>query len=239
MKRKLLLLPVVLIALSLVAPAAVEAADVTSPEDFFGFQLGTDRKIARWDKIVEYYKLLESQSDKIKVVDMGPSTEGNPFLLVIISSARNLSNLDHLREVNKKISDPRGLSKSDVEKLIAEGKAVVCQSMSLHATEIGGTQMAPEMTYELLTQTDETTKTVLDNVIYLMVPCFNPDGQIMVTDYYEKFLGTEYEGGYMPWLYHKYVGHDNNRDAFMTNMVESQYMAKIMFRDWIPRELFE
>ncbi|MDH5791849.1 MAG: M14 family metallopeptidase, partial [Candidatus Bathyarchaeota archaeon] len=209
--------------------------DVISPEDFFGFRLGSDRKIARWDRIVEYFNKLQEQSDRIKVVDMGPSTEGNPFLLVIISSAKNLENLEKIREVNNRLADPGSLSDEDAEKLIRRGKAVICQSMSLHATEIGGTQMAPELAHDLLTKDDDETKRILDNVVFLMVPCFNPDGQIMVTDWYNRWLDTEYEGTGLPWLYHKYVGHDNNRDAFQTNMVESQYMAKIMFRDWTPQ----
>lgn len=208
---------------------------VTSPEEFFGFRLGSERKIARWDRIVDYYRLLERESNKLKVVNMGPSTMGNPFLLVIISSPENLANLKHLQEVNARISDPRGVSDQEIVKLIDEGKAVICQSMSLHATEIGGTQMAPELTYDLLTKKDEETKRILDNVIFLLIPCFNPDGQIMVTDWYRKTLGTEYEGAPLPWLYHKYAGHDNNRDGDYLNLVESLYAAKIMFRDWIPQ----
>ena len=210
-------------------------SNVTSPEEFFGFQLGSDRKIARWDKIVDYFNMLQEESDKIKVIDMGPSTEGHPFLLCIISSAKNLKNLEKIRKINNRLADPEGLSKEEVKKHIKDGKAVICQSMSLHATEIGGTQMAPELTYDLLSRDDAETKRILDNVVFLMVPCFNPDGQIMVTDWYNKWVGTEYEGMGLPWLYHKYVGHDNNRDAFQTNMVESQYMAKIMFHDWTPQ----
>ncbi|MFQ6053323.1 MAG: M14 family zinc carboxypeptidase, partial [Candidatus Bathyarchaeia archaeon] len=208
---------------------------VTSPEEFFGFQLGSDRKIARWDKIVEYFRLLERQSGEMEVVEMGPTTEGNPFLLVIISSAENRGNLERLREVNLRLSDPRGLTEEEVGALIREGRAVVCQSMSLHATEIGGTQMAPELAYDLLTRGDEEARRILENVVFLMVPCFNPDGQIMVADWYDRWLGTEYEGCGLPWLYHRYVGHDNNRDAFQTNMVESRYMASILFRDWVPQ----
>jgi len=209
--------------------------EISTPEEFFGFQLGSDRKLARWDKIVEYFKRLEQHSDKIKVVDMGPTTEGNPFLLVIISSPENLANLDRLREVNARLNDPRGLSEDEVNELVKEGKAIVCHAMSMHSTELGGTQMAPELAYELLTLADEETQSILDNVICLMVPSFNPDGQIMVTDWYNRWLGTEYEGVDLPWLYHKYVGHDNNRDAFQTNMIESQYMAKILYRDWSPQ----
>jgi hypothetical protein len=197
--------------------------------------MGADRKLARWDKIVEYFGKLEDESDRIKVVDMGKSTEGNPFLLVIISSPANLANLERLRQVNLRLSDPRGMGEAEVAGLVAEGKAVVCQSMSLHATEVGGTQMAPELAYDLLSGDCEETRRILDNVVFLMVPCFNPDGQIMVTDWYNKWLGTEWEGSSLPWLYQKYTGHDNNRDAYALNMPEAQHMAKILFRDWVPQ----
>jgi hypothetical protein len=221
--------------LVLVTPLAKAQQKITSPEDFFGFQLGSDRNMARWDKIVDYYYLLEKESDKLKVINMGPSTEGNPFLVVIVSSADNLANLSRLQEVNAKISDPRGIEESEIKKFVKEGRAVICQSMSLHATEIGGTQMAPELTYDLITRNDEETQRILDNVVFFLIPSFNPDGQIMVTDWYRKTLGTEYEGVGLPWLYHKYVGHDNNRDGDFLNMIESVYAAKIMYRDWVPQ----
>lgn len=209
---------------------------VTSPEKFFGFRLGSDRKIAHWNRIVEYYRLLEKEGGgKLRVVEMGPSTMGNPFLLVIITSPANMNRLERLRQVNLRLSDPRGLGQAEAASLVAEGRAVVCQSMSLHATEIGGTQMAPELAYEMVARQDEETGRILDNVIFLLVPSFNPDGAIMVADWYEKTLGTEYEGSNPPWLYHKYAGHDNNRDAFQLNLVESRYMAKILFREWIPQ----
>ncbi len=208
---------------------------ITSPESFFGHQLGADRKIARWDKIVQYFEQLAQESDSIKVYDVGKSTEGNPFLLAIISSPSNLARLDHYRQINIKLSDPRGLTEEAVRSLVAEGKAVVCQSMSLHATEIGGTQMAPELAYDLLACDCEDTRRILDNVIFLMVPCFNPDGQIMVTDWYDRWVGTEYEGSQYPKLYQKYTGHDNNRDALTQNMVEAKYMADILFRTWRPQ----
>jgi hypothetical protein len=221
--------------LGFMSPVLGAQNSVTSPEEFFGFRLGSDRQIARWDKIVAYFKLLENQSGKLKVVNMGPSTMGNPFLFVFISAKENIANLDRLQEVNAKISDPRGIDESGINKLIAEGKAVICQSMSLHATEIGGTQMAPELTFDLITRGDEETLRILNNVIFCMIPCFNPDGQIMVTDWYKKTLGTEYEGAGLPWLYHKYTGHDNNRDGDYLNMIESVYAAKIMYRDWVPQ----
>ena len=233
--RHIQIFMLVIFVIGFITSTAEAQKKVTSPNDFFGFELGSDRKIARWDKIVDYFKLLESESRKINVINMGPSTEGNPFLLVIISAPDNLANLDRLQEVNAKISDPRGIAEAEIKKLVKEGKAVMCQSMSLHATEIGGTQMAPELTYDLLTRDDEETQRILNNVVFFMIPCFNPDGEIMVTDWYRKTLGTEYEGTGLPWLYHKYVGHDNNRDGDFLNMIESVYAAKILFRDWVPQ----
>ena len=208
---------------------------IPTPESFFGFRLGSDRKIARWDKIVDYFNLLDDRSEKIRVINMGATTEGNPFLLAIISSADNLVHLDELKRINAQIADPRGLSQDRINRLIKNGRAVVCQSMSLHASEIAATQMSAELAYDLVCCTDRETTEILENTIFLMVPCFNPDGQIMVTDWYNEYLGTEYEGTPLPWLYHKYCGHDNNRDAFMLNLVESQYMARIMFQEWHPQ----
>ena len=219
----------------LMLPGLAGAQEITSPERFFGFQLGADKKMARWDKIVEYFGVLEKQSGgRMKVVNMGPTSEGNPFLEVFITSPPNLAKLDHYRDINLRISDPRGISETQVRALVDEGKAVVVQSMSMHATEIGGAQMAPELAYDLLARKDEETRRILENVIFIEVPSFNPDGQIMVTDWYNKQLGTPYEGSNPPWLYQKYAGHDNNRDAFMTNIPDSQYMARILFTEWKP-----
>ena len=208
---------------------------VTSPEEFFGFKMGTDKKLARWDKIVEYFYLLEKQSDKLKVMNLGPSSEGHPFLALLISSPENLANLERLQYINKRISDPVKLSADSLNIFIKEGKAVITQSMSLHASEVGGTQMSPELTWELLTFNTEDCRRILDNVLFFMIPCFNPDGQVMITDWYNETLGTEYEGVMMPYLYHKYCGHDNNRDGDYFNLIESDHTAKLMYIDWLPQ----
>ena len=191
--------------------------------------------MARWDKIVEYFSLLEKESGgKMKVNNMGPTTMGNPFLMVVITSPANQAKLEHLRQVNLQISDSRGLTEAQVKGLVAEGKVFCVQSMSLHANEIGGSQMAPELAYDLLARNDEETKRILDNVIFIEVPSFNPDGQVMVTDWYRESVGKAWEGTSTPWLYHKYAGHDDNRDAFMTQNIESKYMAELLFTKWRP-----
>lgn len=209
--------------------------EVKSPKEFYGFEMGTDRKLARWDKIVEYFNLLDEESDRIKVEVVGETTEENPFILATISSSENLAELDKYKEISKKLADPRALKPEEVEELIEEGKAVIAITCSLHATEVGSCQMSSELAYELITSNSEEIKQIRDEVIFLLVPSFNPDGQIMVTDYYNEYLGTKYEGLGLPWLSHKYVGHDTNRDAYMFNMPESRHFAKIMFHDWVPQ----
>ena len=229
---------VVLIVLTTVIGLRPEVAlgqSIPSPEEFFGFQMGADRKLARWDKLVEYYELLGRQSARLEVVHMGPTTLGNPFLALFISSPDNLAHLEDLRQMNATLSDPRGASEQDIERAIADGKAVVVQSMGLHSSEVGASQMAAELMYDLVTRTDDEITRILDETIAIMIPCFNPDGEIMIVDWYNENVGTDYEGVGLPWLYHHYIGHDNNRDAFQQNTVESQYGAKILFRDWIPQ----
>lgn len=208
---------------------------ITKPEEHFGFRPGADGELARWDKIVEYFYILEKESDRISVTDMGPSTLGNPFLKVVITSPENHADLEDIRRTSMKLADPRGLSEEEIDALVKKGKAVSVQSMSLHATEVGGTQMAINLAYDLVSQDTDEIHNILNNVVFVMVPCFNPDGEIMVTDWYYKTKGTPYEGSNYPSLYHVYTGHDNNRDAFAQNIVESRYMGRILFHEWMPQ----
>ena len=210
----------------------VMSLNIPAPADFFGHQLGADRKLAHWNKIVEYFWELD-KSPMVKVENLGKSTEGNPFLLAIISSEENMARLDEIREMSWKLAHPRDVPKAEIDRIIEQGVSVVSMSMSIHATEVGGTQMAPELAYELITL--PKNKEILDNTVLIMFPCFNPDGQIMVTEFYEKYLGTEYEGTSPPMLYHKYTGHDNNRDAIHNNMVESKMVSKVLYLEWSPQ----
>ena len=216
-------------------PAQALGQQIPSPESFFGFEMGTDRKLARWDQLVEYYNVLGNESARLKVVNMGPSTLGNPFLVLFISSPENLVRLDELRRLNATLSDPGGATESEIDHASAQGRVVVVQSFGLHSSEVAASQTAAELVYEMVTRDDEEMLRILDNTIAIMIPCFNPDGEIMVTDWYNRTVGTEFEGVGLPWLYHHYIGHDNNRDAFMQNTVESHYGAKLMFQDWIPQ----
>ena len=241
--RVVRLLPVLLgllLAGSGVYPRTGQAQEASqnalpSPEKFFGFTMGADRKLADWDKLVEYYQHLAKASNKIKLVELGKSSEDRPYVALFISSPANLSRLDHYRKLNARLADPRGLSEAEAKKLVAEARAVVIQSFALHSTEVAASQTAAEYIYDSLTRTDEEAQRALDNVISIVMPSINPDGTQMIADWYMKFVGTEYEATGLPWLYQKYAGHDNNRDGFALNLPESKHLGRLMYRDWMPQ----
>jgi len=210
------------------------AQQVPSPEQFYGFKMGAEGELVHWNKLVEYFNMLGERSDRVIVEEIGKSTLDNPFLLAIFSSPENLRNLDKYRRISKQLADPRGLSESEIERLISEGKYVSAQTYSLHATEVGGVNCVSELAHELVTSDDPTIKMILDNTIFLMFPCFNPDGAIMVAEWFYKYKNTEYNNTRLPYLYHVYTGHDNNRDSYQLTQDESRLFAKIAYRDWAP-----
>ena len=209
--------------------------ELITPEEFYGFKPGTDRKLVRWDKVVEYFWKLDEASDRIKVVEEGKTTMGHPILVAYVSSADNLSNLKKIKKDTWSISHPKNLKKAEVERIIKEGKTVVAMTMSIHASEVGGTQVVSDFAYKLLTSDEPLIERIRENVVLVLFPCANPDGQIMTVDWYNEYLGTEFEGCSMPWLYHKYVGHDNNRDALTLTQVETQIMNRVILKEWYPQ----
>ena len=225
----------VLLTLTFCFPAWTAAQQIPSPEQFFGHQMGADRQLARWDKLVEYYDMIGERSDRVQVVHMGPSTLGNPFLSIFVSSPENLANLDEIKRMNAILQDPREHSQAEIDNAIENSKVVFVQSYGLHSTEVAGSQSAAEVMYDFATRDDDGINEILDNTVSILIPAFNPDGNIIVTDWYNRWVGTEYEGSGPPELYHHFIGHDNNRDAFMQSTIESYYGAEILFREWVPQ----
>ncbi len=214
--------------------ANIFASDIPKPETYFGHLPGADFKLIRWEKIYEYFHLLGEKSNRIEVEDLGKTTLENPFLLAIISSPENLSQLDNYKAIARKLA--RGsVSEQEAIRLAEQGKTIALVTCSMHASEIGPTQMSPELAYVLATDNTPAIKQILDNVIFLLVPSWNPDGNVLVVDWYRQNVGTPYETSPMPWLYHHYVGHDNNRDAFMHTQIETRYVNNILYHEWFPQ----
>jgi len=225
--------------LLLVQPLGAQAQAIPSPEEFFGFQMGADRELARWDELVAYYDTLDALSDRIEVRNVGATTLGNPFLVAFVSSPANLADLDRIQEMNAVLQDPRGRTQAEVLDAIEEGKVIFVQGYGLHSTEVASSQTVAEVLYEMASRQDPGMREILENTVSIIIPSMNPDGTNIVADWYDRWIGTEYEGVSPPELYHHYVGHDNNRDAFMQNTVESQYVAQILFRDWTPQAFID
>ena len=214
-------------------------ANVTTPEEYLGFRVGSDRKLADWPEVVGYLQLLDERSDRIKLEEIGRSTEDNPFLLCTISSPDNIDRLDEFRDLQQSLADPRSLSESASSDAVRRGRAVVAITCSIHATEVGGTQMALELAHMLASSKDSRVRTILDNVILLLVPSLNPDGLVRVRDWYNASVGTHFEGSIPPYLYHKYAGHDNNRDWFMFTQKETRLVVRHVHNAWRPHITFD
>jgi hypothetical protein len=233
MIRKTFLAALALVVAFSLAPFA--AGTLQTPEQFLGFRVGADNKLIRWDKIVEYMKLAGASSDRVRYRELGKSTNNNPFIVLEISAPDTLKNLDRYKEMERKLYFQGG-APTDAERdaIFAQGKVVVVITCSIHATEIGASQMSVELVHRLATDDSPTVKKILDNVIFLLVPSLNPDGEIMVTDWFNKNVGTPFEPSPIPYLYHPYVGHDNNRDVYMFTQKESQHTAQLLWHDWFP-----
>jgi hypothetical protein len=208
---------------------------LVSPGAFFGFQMGADRRLADAESIERYFATIAQRSDRVKLVDLGPTTEGHKTPAAIVSAPENIRNLEAIRAANQRLADPRTLPPDEAQRLIATQKVIVAIGCSIHATEIGATQAANELLYRLAAAADAETIDALRNTVVIVIPMLNPDGVRLVVDWYNRQLGSPFEGGPMPWGDHRYAGHDINRDAFMMNMVENRNLSRFFYTDWHPQ----
>lgn len=209
---------------------------VPTPASHFGFPVGTDRKLANWDQLTAYYEAVARASDRVAVDTLGPSTLGLPMVMLTITSPENHRRLDELREIQLKLADPRRISgEEELLDLLDRGRTVALITHGIHATEVGGPQMSARLVYRMATSQDPEILEILDQVIFLDIPSLNPDGTQWVTNWYNQWVGTEYEAAPLPWLYHYYTGHDNNRDWYAFTQVETQLTVREAHNVWHPQ----
>jgi hypothetical protein len=213
--------------------------DITTPEQFLGFEVGADRMLAGWPEIVQYFRLIEDQTDRVRVSEIGRTTEDLPFLLCTISSPDNLARIEEYRRIQQSLSDPRTLEDAEANHAIGQARAVVAITCSIHATEVGASQMSLTLAHYLASSDESRVRSILDNVILLLVPSLNPDGLVRVKDWYDASVGTHFEGAIPPYLYHKYTGHDNNRDWFMFTQRETQLVVDKIHNAWRPHITYD
>ncbi len=235
--------PLRLCVMLLLLTAGIAAQNVPAPKDTLGFTPGNDRKLASWAQVVDYFKKLDQASDRMIFEEIGKTTMGAPFVYATVSSPGNLKSLAKYRDINDKLADPRKLgtrtppsaSSAAVQKLVKEGKTIVLITFGIHSTEVGSTLSSMLIAHELVSSNDVRINNILDNTIILLVPSLNPDGVDIVKKWYDKTLGTPYEGTEPPELYHKYVGHDNNRDWYAFTQIETQLTVDKIHNVWHPQ----
>lgn len=225
-----------LIFLLIIPFSKVFSQTLKSPEEFLGYKVGADNKIADYETITKYFKHLSENSKKILFQNIGKTSQGRDMFMSIISSEENLANLEKYKNIIHRLSDPRKTSKDEAVELAKDGKIIVLVTCNIHSNEIASAQMSMEFAYDLVSsKASEKSLKALNDVIFILMPSINPDGTTIIVNWYNKYLGTEYEGSQLPYLYHIYAGHDNNRDWFMFNLKETQNVIKVAFHDLIPQ----
>ena len=204
-----------------------KSGSIPHPSEYFGREIGDPGVLIPHSKILEYYRFMEERSDRVKVVEIGETTEGRPFYYAIVTSPENHARLDNLINMNSNLYDPRGVSDGEIQQIVREGKTFMVANHQIHSTEVGASQGALLMAHRMATGDDHEVSRILDNVVLIHVPVHNPDGQERVYEWLDKWRGTEHENSRPPFLYQKYVGHDNNRDWYMFTQVETQLSIEI------------
>ena len=213
-------------------------AQLTTPEEQFGYRLGTDYQLVNYVGLTEYWHLLAEQSDRMSLESIGPTSEGREQWMATITSPANRPDLERYKEIARRLAHAEALTEEEARGLAAEGKAVVWIDGGLHATEVLGIQQLMELVWQMVSRDDAETMRFLDEVILLAVHA-NPDGHALVANWYMRHddpLERSTQG--VPVLYNKYAGHDNNRDFYMASLAESENMNRVMYREWFPQIVY-
>ncbi|MDP3909130.1 MAG: M14 family metallopeptidase [Gemmatimonadales bacterium] len=218
--------------------AVLQAVGPSSrPADVLGFEPGADSLLADWGEVSAYLNGLARQSPYVAVDTLGRTTLGRPFQLLTITAPANHARLAAIRRGQALLADPRRLTDAALAELRTSQPAVILISNNIHSTEVASSLMGMTLAHRLATEPALTA--LLDSVVVLMIPSMNPDGLDTVVRWYRQYKGTRYEGGPLPWLYHKYVGHDNNRDWFMLTQVETRLVTRMLYKEWFPEVVYD
>ena len=224
--------------IALLSQSFLWAQNVPSPKSHFGFNIGDNYQLATFTQTEAYLKKIAAVSKKVKLQVIGKTEEGRNHYMVIVSDPSNLANLEKYKSISQKLARAEDISEAEATAMANEGKAVVWIDGGLHATEVTGIHQWIESLYQLITRTDEETKRILKSTIILFVHA-NPDGQELVSNWYMRNSDTlKRSTSNIPRLYQKYIGHDNNRDFYMTNMQESKNMSRQQYIEWMPQVLY-
>lgn len=218
-----------------VAPlAAAQHAKVPTPTAILGWAPGADRKLPSWKQVTDYFAAIDKASPNVLVRTLGKTVLGRPFIVAFISDSANLANLERYRQIQRQLMDPRVPKTMSKEQLLAQGKNIILITSSIHSTEVGGFLTPFVIADKLAREDTPESREILKNTIIMLVPSQNPDGVDIVGDWYRSTLDTPAEGTAPPELYHKYTGHDNNRDWYAFTQPETRYTVDSLYTPWDP-----
>ena len=200
------------------------------PDQFLKHIVGAPDVLTHVKDIHDYMRLLASKSSRVKVFEIGKSEEGRDMLLVAISDERTIANLDHYREINARLADPRSLTDVEAQKLLAEAKPMYWAAGSIHSTETGAPEMMMELAYRLAVEESPFIQAIRKNAIVLLTPVLEVDGRDRWVDLYTyNKKHPEETPRRLVWWGH-YVAHDNNRDALTLSLALSRNIMSAFFQ---------
>ena len=217
--------------------AAVAQGRLTTPKQFFGHEIGEDYWLPNYTQFAKYWETLAKESDRMVLDTIGLTAEGRPQLMAIVSSPENIQNREKYRQIAERLSHAEGLTAAQAQALAKEGKAIVWIDGGLHATEVLGPNQLIETNWQFVSQNDEETLRILNDVIIVFVHA-NPDGMELVANWYMRESDPKKRNMQIPRLYQKYIGHDNNRDFYAVNQPETWNMNKAMYLEWFPQIMY-
>ena len=211
------------------AAAAVAAAPRT-PSQFFGYNLGDDARIPRWQQVVDYYRHLSVVTDRVRFEQVGFSWQQRPLILATVSSPANLARIEEIRQIQLKLADPRKMQPAELPELLRQGRAVMLFYVA-EAEHTAAWLAQILFLHQLASSESPEVRRWLDNTVLLFMSTMNPDGLDFVHAWVEKTRGTKWEGEAPPEL-SSLLG-EINRDWYTFSMPESRAVVGVMKR-WQP-----
>jgi hypothetical protein len=248
--------PVVLLLLSLAAPAAVaqEApfdfaargpyrTGVPRPDSLLGYGPG-ERHTQYHAQQAVLERLVAASGGRAAFEDIGVTEEGRRMRVVLISSPANLARRDEIRADLARLTDPRGLSPADARAILDRTPVAVFLSYSIHGNEPAGFEAVPWVAYQLIASENAETGAWLDSVLVILNPAANPDGHERFAVWYNSVVpgadGTpepasyEWSEPWSVWGRYSHYRFDMNRDLIAQSQAPTRAMLGAM-RRWNPQ----
>ena len=225
----------VVFALYLIFGVTAIKGQIKSPQDFFHNQYG--KTYTPHHQLVAYIQHLAENSNRLKIEQIGTTTEGRPMMLCYISSPENLEKKENIRLTNLYHI---GLHPSLPEQV--NEKVIIWLSYSVHGNEAAGSESAMQVIYDLIKPGSTKANDMLSNALIIINPCLNPDGYNRYTQWNRTATSMVPNPSkddiehIEPWPYGR-VNHylfDLNRDwAWQSQHESRQFIAA--YNKWMPQ----